>query len=233
MARYKKCLVNYGDTIQAIAQRETHDVTRWQEIVKYNGLQYPYIVDTILEKLENPDHLVTHGDILIIPVETSLMDQDPNKLDKQDMEMVYNLVLGSDLGTVWTEDEERHGTSDEIFSLSADTRGDILTVAGLDNLKQALNARLLTPKGALLLHPNYGSNLHKLFNRATRNQIRLIENEIMRTLKTDARVQDVQVISSVVDGDTYSGSFTVYLQSFKEYFDLLVSMDTTGNLILS
>ena len=100
-------------------------------------------------------------------------------------------------------------------------------------MKQALNARLLTPKGALLLHPNYGSNLHKLFNRATRNQIRLIENEIMRTLKTDARVQDVQVISSVVNGATYSGSFTVYLQSFKEYFDLLVSMDTTGNLILS
>ena len=233
MARYKKCLVNYGDTIQAIAQRETNDVTRWQEIVKYNGLQYPYIVDTILEKLENPDHLVTHGDILVIPVEISLMDQDPNKLNKQDMEMVYNLVLGSDLGTVWTEDAEQHGTSDEIFSLSADTRGDILTVSGLDNLKQALNARLLTPKGALLLHPNYGSNLHKLFNRATRNQIRLIENEIMRTLKTDARVQDVQVISSVVDGDTYSGSFTVYLQSFKEYFDLLVSMDTTGNLILN
>lgn len=233
MARYKKCLVNYGDTIQAIAQRETNDVTRWQDIVKYNGLHYPYIVDTILEKLENPDHLVTHGDILVIPVETSLMDQDPNKLNKQDMEMVYNLVLGSDLGTVWAEDAEKHGTSDEIFSLSADTRGDILTVSGLDNLKQALNARLLTPKGALLLHPNYGSNLHKLFNRATRNQIRLIENEIMRTLKTDARVQDVQVISSVVEGDTYSGSFTVYLQSFKEYFDLLVSMDTTGNLILS
>lgn len=71
---------------------------------------------------------------------------------------------------------------------------DILTVAGRDNLAQAIIIRLLTPRGELapLAHPDYGSRLYELIGRqnteTTRNLAKLF---ILESLQAEPRVAEV------------------------------------------
>jgi phage baseplate assembly protein W len=80
------------------------------------------------------------------------------------------------------------------FGLSTDL-GDLDTVAGVDNLVQALLIRFNTPLGdlAALGHPEFGSRLHDLIGRGntetTRNLVRLFTLE---TLRQEPRVGQVR-----------------------------------------
>lgn len=63
---------------------------------------------------------------------------------------------------------------------------DLATIAGRDNLAQAIIMRLLTPRGELapLGHPEYGSRLHELVGRenteTTRNLVKLFTLEALQ-----------------------------------------------------
>ena len=77
--------------------------------------------------------------------------------------------------------------------------GDIDTLAGVDNLVQALLVRFNTPLGDLagLGHPDYGSRLHDLIGRSndetTRNLVRLFTVETLRQEPRVGQVQDLAV----------------------------------------
>lgn len=234
MSRYKKYTITYDDTIQSIAQSETGTVSMWQEIVKYNKLEYPYIVLTPEEKIKNPEHWVTIGDTIIIPIEADLLDRDVNTFSNRDKNLILSLALGRDLSMTSDEDYYRtRGSHDEILALSAGDKGDIKTVEGIDNLKQAILSRLLTPRGSLLLHPNYGSTIHELIGKKnTIDNMVILENEIVKTIKKDSRVEDVRAESSYIDEDRYHGEFTVYLHSLEEYFSFVVEGDNKGQIAL-
>ena len=82
---------------------------------------------------------------------------------------------------------------------------DLETLAGADNLKQALLLRFLTPAGelALLGHPQYGSRLFELLGElntdTTRNRAKLY---VLQALASEARVKEVlsvQVTQSASD----------------------------------
>ena len=82
---------------------------------------------------------------------------------------------------------------------------DLETLAGADNLKQALLLRFLTPAGelALLGHPQYGSRLFELLGElntdTTRNRAKLY---VLQALAAEARVKEVlsvQVTQSAGD----------------------------------
>lgn len=234
MARYKKYTIGYGDTVQGIAQGQTGDANAWQAIVKYNKLEYPYIVDTVEQKLQKPEHWVTIGDKIIIPIEVDLLDTNVESLGNRDRELILSLALGRDLSMTANEDYfKSRGSHDEIFSLSATNKGDVKTVSGVDNLKQALLARLLTPKGSLLLHPNYGSNIHNLIGkRGTADNLAILEDEIVATLKKDGRVESVIAENSYIAEDVFHGEFTIYLHSLQEYFSIVVEGDANGQIAL-
>lgn len=234
MARYKKHIIQQGDTVQNIAQIETGSVHEWQTIVNYNKLSYPYIVSSVQEKMKNPERLVTYGDMIIIPVEASLLDTDVSKLGPRDQELIMSLALGRDLAMTSNTNYFRgKGSSSEILEMSANNKGDIATVAGVENLKQALITRLLTPKGSLLLHPNYGSDLHNMLGMpATETQMIVIENEILSTIKKDGRVESAYSEGSTVAEETYTGTFTVNLFSLQAYFTLVVEGDQNGRIAL-
>lgn len=80
------------------------------------------------------------------------------------------------------------------FELALDL-GDLDTVAGVDNLVQALLIRFNTPLGdlAALGHPDFGSRLHDLIGsgntETTRNLVRLFTLE---TLRQEPRVGEVR-----------------------------------------
>lgn len=232
--RFKKYTIRHDDTLQSIAQRETGDFNNWLDIATYNDLEYPYIVTTEEEKFRNLEHTVTYGDQLVIPYDqSSLNTVNIDLLNKRDQEYIQNLTYGVDLDiTSQPKDYSDVGTSHEILTLRGDARGDIRTVKGTENLKQAIILKLLTPRGTLLLHPNYGSKLHALFGKASPNQMRLIEIEVCRTVKTDSRVDSCELVDAVIKGDTYAGEYEVTIRSLQESFNLLLTGDTSGQFVV-
>lgn len=233
LARYKKHTIRYGETLQSIASLELGDVNQWPSLVRYNNLVYPYIVDSDGDKVNNVEHLVSLGDSIIIPVPDDLNDTSMDNLSSQDKQEVSKLALGEDLSMIDFPDYyQDRGTQDEIFQLNSNGQGDLATVYGVNNVKQVLMARLLTPRGSLILHPTYGSDLHKLFLQGTPATVEMINNAISQSLQDDTRVSGVSLESSLLDRGKYTSSWKVSLISIETQFELLVKRDASGNFTL-
>lgn len=228
--RYKKHRIQYQDTVQAIAQRFYGDVSNWFELVEYNNLEYPYIVDTTEEKMQNLEHLLTIGDEIIVPIENDLATLDVAKINHHDKNIMMDWSLGMDIDMLGGEKTFRnHGTSDEITELDADpSTHDLALRKGVANMAQSLTARLLTARGSLLLHPEYGSELHNLFGKALPEQALLIETEITRCLMTDSRVRAVSQDNYIIKENTYEGRFTVELESVEQSLRFVLEADSSG-----
>lgn len=227
--RYKKHEIRYNDTMQSISQRYYNTPEYWIDLVEHNNLKYPYIVDEAEDKLKDPEHLVTTGDELVIPQESYLSDYSIKEINKNDKDRLVDMALGSDLNI--TSDSKyynKYGTSDEIMAFSEDVHGDLDTVIGVENMKQQLINKLMTPKGSLLLHPEYGSNIHELFQKSIPETGLLIELEITRTLLTDSRVKSVQTISWKIEENKFYGEFDVELTSIEESVKLVLEEDSSG-----
>lgn len=233
MARYSKYTIVQGDTPQSVAHKATGTIHNWFKIVSYNGLAYPYIVQSVEEKMKNPDKLATIGDILVVPLESTLDSIDPNTLSNQEKMRIQELALGTDLSMVSdSRDWENSGGSDNVMALAHNSRGDLRLEVGVDNLRQATIARLMTEKGSLLMHPTYGSELYSLFDKATVEQAKLIEIEVHRTMLSDSRVSSVETVLSEIEGSTYRGQFTAEVQSLEASFEIVVQGDATGFIVL-
>ncbi|VEV88530.1 baseplate wedge subunit [Staphylococcus phage Stab23] len=227
--RFKKHVVQYEETMQAIAQRYYGDVSYWIDLVEHNNLKYPYIVETDEEKMQDPERLASTGDTIIIPIESDLTDVSAKEINSRDKDVLVELALGRDLNI--TADEKyfnEHGTSDNILAFSTNGSGDLDTVKGIDNMKQQLQARLLTPKGSLMLHPNYGSDLHNLFGLNIPEQATLIEMEVLRTLTADNRVKSANLVDWKIQGNVYSGQFSVEIKSIEESINFVLGQDEEG-----
>ena len=227
--RFKKHVVQHEETMQAIAQRYYGDVSYWIDLVEHNNLKYPYIVETNEEKMQDPERLASTGDTIIIPIESDLTDVSAKEINSRDRDVLVELALGRDLNI--TADEKyfnEHGTSDNILAFSTNGNGDLDTVKGIDNMKQQLQARLLTPRGSLMLHPNYGSDLHNLFGLNIPEQATLIEMEVLRTLTSDNRVKSANLIDWKIQGNVYSGQFSVEIKSVEESINFVLGQDEEG-----
>ena len=227
--RFKKHVVQHEETMQAIAQRYYGDVSYWIDLVEHNNLKYPYIVETDEEKMQDPERLASTGDTIIIPIESDLTDVSAKEINSRDKDVLVELALGRDLNI--TADEKyfnEHGTSDNILAFSTNGNGDLDTVKGIDNMKQQLQARLLTPRGSLMLHPNYGSDLHNLFGLSIPEQATLIEMEVLRTLTADNRVKSANLVDWKIQGNVYSGQFSVEIKSVEESINFVLGQDEEG-----
>ncbi|WFG33820.1 hypothetical protein YN120080_103 [Staphylococcus phage vB_SauM_JDYN] len=227
--RFKKHVVQYEETMQAIAQRYYGDVSYWIDLVEHNNLKYPYLVETDEEKMQDPERLASTGDTIIIPIESDLTDVSAKEINSRDKDVLVELALGRDLNI--TADEKyfnEHGTSDNILAFSTNGNGDLDTVKGIDNMKQQLQARLLTPRGSLMLHPNYGSDLHNLFGLNIPEQATLIEMEVLRTLTSDNRVKSANLVDWKIQGNVYSGQFSVEIKSVEESINFVLGQDEEG-----
>ena len=235
MARYKKYVIAPQDTLQTIAQHEMGTVTAWQGIAEYNNLEYPYVVDTVSEKLTNSEHLVTIGDTIIIPYEIDLLDTDVESLGQRDKDLIMGLALGRDIEIKYQEESFANmGIHGEAFGITTSERGDIKTVSGIDNLKQAVINQLLTPRGTLMMHPTYGSDLYRYIGRqATYENMVMIEDEILATIQQDLRVENASAVGSKIIDERYFGEFVINLYTLQEYFELVVEMDESGSFIIT
>lgn len=198
---YKKYVVQEGDTLQSISQILTGDASNWYTIAQYNSLEYPYI-NRLNDLKYNVGGVAQPGDILTIPVSSSDTEIDDGKINKEQRNKITELILGRDLNIVSdTSDIESRGTTDETLSLTS-TNNNISIVGGYENLRQALLMRLNTPKGTLILHPEYGNNFSDILGMPnTRDNVDKLKVMVEQTIRQDERVENVEVnLASVTEG---------------------------------
>lgn len=237
MAQFKKHTITYGETIQSIAQDELGDMTKWIALAQFNSLRHPYIVDTVVEKNQNPDHLVTIGDTILIKMDNTAQSNliaNLSNATTYDQEEILALALGKDLDILpLPKNFASPGYDSQIFEMKSDGKGAIATKRGLENLKQSLYIRLITPLGGYVGHPEYGSKLDMYLGmKNTEENATLIDIEIERTIRTDARVRTVKCNGHAISGSTYTSSFTVTSATLEEAFQFVVSSSNNGPIVL-
>ena len=185
--------VGAGDTVQSIGLLYGVD---WTELVNINGLEYPYIDDSVeLNEYENIDSVAKIGSKLVIPTTGLNIPQKTNNSSEE----VEKYAFGCDLDLFSMEESENHVVNLEVEGqLTDDTKGDIKLSEGIANLRQQLIIRLGTPKGALLLHPDFGTNLlDYIGKRTTVELLTKVQLEIQESLLGDFRVLGVSDISVI------------------------------------
>ena len=178
--------ITHGDSLQKLAR--LYKVEDWRDIAIVNRLTPPYI-DAVFgsTKYENDNGVAKIGDTIIIPSFKN-NSQVPDRKAEKEIEI---LSYGEDLD-LYKNDVVEHRVKGEL----SETGTDIKTAAGLSNLAQQLLSRLSVKQGALLMHPEFGSNLHKYVGKLDRQEDRnkaLWDAE--RCLRTDFRVKEVADIT--------------------------------------
>lgn len=91
------------------------------------------------------------------------------------------------------------GQADLVLDTGPGNLMDLGTVAGRDNLAQALKLRLLVERAELtaLGHPRHGSRLHELIGEPMdRGNLELLRRYVRRALLDDPRVEEVTSVTA-------------------------------------
>lgn len=196
--RFVTHIVSYGETLQSIAQEYFGTAENWTELAVLNNLDYPFI-DT--DGLEPSDNLRVKrlGEQLLIPVNDATVLTNITSL--KEVDDVYSKSLGEDI-EIFSDFSALSVTKDGMGEFISDVHGDLKTVRGLNNLRQSILIRLSTPRGSLLHHPEFGTDLHKYLGaKGTPGGVQKIVVEIKRTILTDPRVAEVVIEEATLDGD--------------------------------
>jgi len=228
---YRKYLIKQGDTIQNIAFIMLNDIDRWEDIVTLNDLEYPYIVQTNAERMENPEHLRTLGDEVLIPNDGATLEE----IEKRNLTLsnkgriannYYDMTMGMDMYLDVSKGDRR-----EFIGQLVGNNRDVATVTGINNLRQSLVLRLLTRYGTLYRHPNYGSRIPNYIGKPIEsNTLQDITTEAKRTITTDERVKTVKIAQAVADRDTIYMEFYITPLNEDEAFTLFLYRAEDGDI---
>lgn len=193
-SRYLAHIVGVGDSIQAIGMRYGVD---WTKLIVINGLEYPYIDSRINStEYEDTDEVAKVGDRLVIPTQGLVI---PSKTNNSTQE-IEALTFGSDLDLFTSSLMPNYVANlESLGELSDNDEGDLLLCRGISNLRQQIIIRLGTPKGSLMMHPEWGCDLLKHVG-ATLTMERLIQIKlcIQESVCGDFRVLGISDMRAVV-----------------------------------
>jgi phage baseplate assembly protein W len=172
---YRYVQTQYGDTLQTFAARVMGDASNWSVLIGLNGLMPPYLTD-------DPDSagagVVLNGSFLMIPAATPSTSLSADDVFKTD-------VLLDD---------------DGFFAITEN--GDLATVSGVANLKQALENALDTDQGELLYHPEYGYLGRRLLGQKNGPTAGMLAARYAKqTVSADSRIAKVDDSTAKVVGD--------------------------------
>ncbi|HKT53696.1 MAG TPA: hypothetical protein VJP88_04550 [Caulobacteraceae bacterium] len=173
---YRLVTVKYGDNLRKIAIRELGDADQWRDLITINGLTFPYVTSD--PALASATCILAGGQIKVpAPSTTYSAVDDPDR------------VYGVDLLL-----------SDGQLQVA---NGDLATVAGADNLRQAYRNRIDTPLGDLEFHQDYGCQVHELKGDKNTPYVATLGSAFVAgALMNDPRTQAVPSATVQVVGDT-------------------------------
>lgn len=170
-----------GDTLQAIALRELDDAAKWPELVGLNNLLPPFIVDSLaeLEGDTEPGRVLLAGQAIKIPAPGARASGVQDTSD----------LFGTDLDLTGGR-------------LSVTETGDLRLISGSDNLTQALDHKLVTHRGELMHHREYGQRFHELHGGPQNALTNLLATGYAeQAIRQDPRVARTKGLKGEMRGD--------------------------------
>jgi len=147
------------------------------------------------------------GDTLLYPHNPTIAAAQPSS---------YSLLLGTDLQL-----------DDDGFLLKSN--GDIATVSALANLVQAVQMRLQTPLGALMLHPQYGNELFDVMGEAGNSYFKgLAKHYIEECVLQDTRITSVVASNLAFSKDAMTVDLAIVPIGAQDPITQSVSIPITG-----
>ncbi|MDO8357325.1 MAG: DUF2634 domain-containing protein [Nitrospirota bacterium] len=179
--------IQSGDTLRQIARRLVGNADQWWVLAQFNQLSWPFI-DTTGTSYPASQRVLSLGSVLLVPIGTDDPAIAHVVIPQPDL---YTVLLGVDLLTTSIGDlQVNYGT------------GDLSTVQGVPNLQQAVQHRLMTRKGELPHHPEYGSNLPLHIGHVLdQSRVNVIRMEILQTLLADPRIKEIKRLDVSTDAD--------------------------------
>ncbi len=179
-------ILTQGDTLIGLASSFLGDASKWEEIAILNNLDYPFIVPPDYEPY-GEESVLRIGQEIHLPVDvkpTSVIE--PDKYGDGglgiDIKVLPNSVAFS---TIFTEGQ------------IVATNGDVQMAVGIDCLKQDILHRLLTPKGSIPWHPDYGSEIPDLIGaKMTPENLEIIQVSAQECIYGDDRIEDIPDMSA-------------------------------------
>lgn len=192
---YTTHVVRAGDSLQKIAI--VYGIDNWQEIAYFNKLDYPYIVDEVT--FISDKNVARVGSILYIP---NYDYSTSPRIDEITDEKMEEQAYGCDLDIYSAVDDNGKAQNLETKGELASTNNDLRVVKGISNLKQQLQIRLSTPKGSLMLHPEYGCDITNMVGlKGTTENLMKMMLTVQECLLQDFRVTGIENLSITNDED--------------------------------
>jgi hypothetical protein len=200
-----------GMSIKEIAGRFLGSPARWKEIVLLNGLRAPYI-----SKNGDGVNVVRPGDSIKVPASPSSDDKSQVfAITNDDMRNDYARRYGRDLLM-----------DSDTLDLVVNDQGDLATVEGLDNLRQAIDIKIKTSPGDLKVHPWFGFS-GKVGVGLEIDQLAKYQMQVRNTILSDTRVDRIESLNvSIANGDTV----IINAKVIPKDNDGSVSLDTLSRL---
>lgn len=226
MDAYLKHTIVSGDEIKSLAQHYLGDASQWVNIVILNQLSYPFIIDGLRPK-DNTDSVKYIGEKLLIPISSAddQADLSANGFNLYPFELQsdYDLLLGTDYNLFSTETSGIELSSGQVGELSVNHTGDLKTVSGVNNLKQAIIIKFATPYGSLTHHPDFGSHITEYIGKTgSIETLQNMQDECTRTVLTDGRVEDVNF--PVFNYDSSLKTLAISMQLTPISIDQIINM---------
>jgi hypothetical protein len=158
----------------------------------YIGISNYYPSGTIFSIHENPEQfntrIVQTGSTLLLPT-----------LASQQVNFIINTKNPSQFVSSLGTDMEIDDTGQLVFDVAGS--GDISSITGLNNLKQALLSRLLTKVEDLKTQPQYGNSaLAMIGSKYSVNFLLGLKSELIQSIQQDPRVYSIDNIRVRYDG---------------------------------
>jgi len=210
--------VHFGEDLRACCARLLGDARRWHELALLNDLRAPYISDsgTATEGVLQP------GDAILYPstqsttdvLAVNLTNMSPDETEQQDanVEGIVSQIYGRDLRLKSVP----AGNDLDVTDIVVNQRGDVATIVGIPNVKQAIRLKFSTEQGDLPSHPSFGSKfpIGSKADVASFNTFRL---NAIATFLSDGRIKEITSIQFVAVGDILTIDARVLLTDGRQF----------------
>ncbi len=185
------------DTIFSLSQRLLGNRSRWKLLTLLNDLKPPYITTSGAVQTLAP------GDFILYPVNDgsglTIENLNPNNLDEdqsgENLDTAVEQAYGRDIRL----SSDNFNRTDIVIAAG----GDIASIKGIPNVKQATRLKFSTEQGTLTVHPRYGSSF-PIGSKMTAMSFNLFRLNAYATLVSDPRITSVRRMEIVARGDILS-----------------------------
>lgn len=212
-------VVNTADDIRMIAQRYLGDPRRWQELVVLNGLKPPYISPTGAGNTLKPGDAILFPSVSSPNAQTLIGTQNGSNQNYDDDNLRDNtLLLDQTYGRDILLSSNESAGSFDLTDLSVNQRGDLATISGIPNVKQAINIKFATEVGELKMHPFFGAR-YAIGSKATVNSFNEFRVNTLATFLSDGRIEQLESLALQTIEDTLFVSAVAKLTNGEDYIN--------------